>query len=71
MAHKNRLHQRDVQNGSSSKAAGTLAHGAYTKVREYDKGPRTPLAAFFNILLEQWVGFEYPPLPPRLRPADH
>ena len=58
MAPKNHFHQQDVQNGSSSKAAGTLARGAYTKVREYDKGLRTPLAAFFNILLEKRVGFE-------------
>ena len=35
----------------SSKAAGPLARGAYTGVREHDKGPRTPLADFFNILL--------------------
>ena len=42
---------QDVQKGPSSKAAGHLARGAYTAVREQDKGPRTPLAAFFNILL--------------------
>jgi len=28
-----------------------LARGAYTGVREHDKGPRTQLADFFNILL--------------------
>ena len=42
---------QDVQKGPSSKAAGPLAGGAYKKVREHGKGPRTPLAAFFNILL--------------------
>ena len=33
----------------SSKAAGPLARGAYTIVREHANGPRTPLADFFNI----------------------
>ena len=34
---------------ASSKAAGPLARGAYAlSVREHDKGPRTPLAGFFN-----------------------
>ena len=42
---------QDVQKGPSSKAGGALARGAYTGVREHDKGPRTPLADFFNILL--------------------
>jgi hypothetical protein len=42
---------QDVQKGPSSKAAGHLAGGAYEGVREHDKGPRTPLADFFNILL--------------------
>ena len=41
-----------LRRGRSSKAAGPLACGAYTGVREQDKGPRTPLADFFNILLE-------------------
>jgi hypothetical protein len=44
--------QQDVQKGPSGKAAGALARGAYTGVREHDKGPRTPLADFFNILLD-------------------
>ena len=35
----------------SSKAAGPLARGAYTAVREHDKGARTLLADFFNIRL--------------------
>lgn len=35
----------------SSKAAWTWARGAYTGVPERDKGPRTLLAAFYNILL--------------------
>ena len=34
----------------SSKAAGPLVRGAYRGVREDDKGTRTPLADFFNIL---------------------
>ena len=42
---------QDVQKGPSSKASGALARGAYTGVREHDKGPRTQLADFFNILL--------------------
>ena len=37
-----------VQKGLSSKAAATLASGAYRLVREHDKGARTPLASFFN-----------------------
>ena len=32
---------------------GDLARGAYPEVRERDKGPRTQLAAFFNILLDK------------------
>jgi hypothetical protein len=54
--------KQDVQKVSSSKAFkspspplskgewGDFARGAYAGVREHDKGPRTPLAAFFNIL---------------------
>ena len=37
-----------VQKRPSSKAAATLARGAYALVREHDKGARTPLVAFFN-----------------------
>jgi len=44
--------RQDVQKGPSSKAAGALARGAYTGVREHDKGSSTQLADFFNILLE-------------------
>ena len=33
---------------------GISARGAYTRVREHDKGPRTQLAEFFNILLFQF-----------------
>ena len=51
---------RRLGGARSSKAAGPLAHGAYTKVREYDKGPRTPLAAFFNISL---MNFQLRPCP--------
>jgi hypothetical protein len=39
----------NVQKGASSKTAGHLARGAYTAVREHDKGPRTQLVPFFNI----------------------
>ena len=39
-----------------SKAAGLLAHGAYTVVREYDNTPRTPLAVFFNISIKNVLG---------------
>ena len=39
----------DVQKGDPSKATGPLAGGAYTVVREHDKGTRTPLGPFFNI----------------------
>ena len=35
----------------SSKAAGPSVRGVYTGVREHDKGPRTRLADFFNVLL--------------------
>ncbi len=42
--------KQNIQKDSSSKAAGHLARGAYGSVREHDKGPRTPLASFFNIL---------------------
>ena len=43
--------QAGCSKSSFSKAAGPLARGAYTAVREHDKGPRTTLAGFFNILL--------------------
>ena len=39
---------------STGKAAGAFARGAYTGVREHDKGPRTQLGDFFNILLFQF-----------------
>ena len=38
-----------------SKAEGSLAGGAYKGVREHDNGPRTPLAGFFNTLLDSWL----------------
>jgi len=33
---------------SSARPQAPLARGAYDTVREHDKGPRTPLADFFN-----------------------
>jgi len=40
--------EEPVEKSPSSKAAGSLASGAYSLVREHDKGPRTLLADFFN-----------------------
>ena len=47
-----------VQKVPSSKAAGSLARGAYTVVHDHDKGLRTPLADFFSILLVE-VGRDF------------
>ena len=52
--------QRAKTRLSTDKAAGTLARGAYTGVREHDKGPRRPLADFFNILLEVYSQTDAP-----------
>ncbi len=45
---------------STGKAAGDLARGAYTRVREPVKGPRTQLATFFNILLGYGLTIGHP-----------
>jgi len=45
---------------STGKAAGALARGAYTGVREHVKGPRTQLATFFNILLGYGLTIGHP-----------
>ena len=44
---------QEVQQGVVSKAAGALVRGASESVREYDKGPRTLLTPFLNLLLRQ------------------
>jgi hypothetical protein len=45
--------EQDVQKGTFSKTAAAWTGEAYRKVREHGQEARTPLGAFFNILLEK------------------